>query len=92
MGNTFTRSQRLAQIEARKAFLVEQPDFPVVPSAIEDVSDQGAAVLTDVLERMRAAGLYARTSEVQACRWGIRLLASELRGERVPDRSKWYRG
>lgn len=92
MANTFTRAQRQHRVAARKAWLQEQPDVLAVPGARDDVTDQGRALLADVLERMRAAGLYARTSDEWACRWGIRLLVSELRGQRVPGRSMRYRG
>ena len=92
MANTYTSGQRAARHQARLAWLRKWKQTVELPGAVEDVQEFQREALTMAHNGMVAAGLYARTSEPKACRWGIRLLVGELRGEHVPNFHQRYQG
>jgi hypothetical protein len=91
MANTYSSTQRLARHAARLRWLKKWSKTVELPGASQDVEDFQREALLQAHEAMVKAGLYSPTSEPRACRWGIRLLVSELRGEYVADAQQRYR-
>lgn len=82
MSNSFTRSQRAAQHRQRLTWLRAHPELlQRLPAVDDDVDPDQAEALTIALRQMIQARLYAPTSDGTACRYGIRILVSELRAE-----------
>ncbi len=67
------------QQAARMDFLWAYQGFQSLPGTDDDVTEAGRAALDSVVERMKYAGLYARSSADADVRWGVRVLVTALR-------------
>ena len=86
MSNLLSKAQRDARKAARIHWLKGTPALLArLPGADQNVSPDQHDALLAAYERMVDAGLYSRTNDKQATRWGIRLLVSEIREEALPD-------
>jgi len=91
MSNSYTRNQRNARKGERLTFLRAHALLPLLPGANQDVDVHASTALGLVADGMVESGLYSKTTEHKAMRWGIRLLVSEIRGEHVSGKDQRYK-
>ncbi len=81
------RAVRRAQ---RQAWLEAHPDLLArLPGSRDDVTADESGALDEAVWELRRMGLYTKTASRHDCRWNVRLIVADIRGE--APRRRWNR-